>query len=104
MSFLIKKKINILHIILSSILILIPFFFNKSKIFTKNEMIFIILLCLSLYIIMHSIFFFKLTYKKNKILNLIFFIFSILIFIILITGSVWIMYHLHDNLINYEIK
>lgn len=85
--------------ILSIILTIIPFWAVKYH-NTINKVILLILIisCAIIQIYIHLILFIHLNNTSNKIWNLISLIFTMFIVFILILGSIWIMTHLHHNL------
>lgn len=94
-----NKKKHFIGFILSFILTIFPYYIlinNKIKIEQKK---YIILFCFILQILTQLIcFLWSKLFLKNK-WNLLSFLFTILIITILISCSLWIMYHLNKNMI-----
>lgn len=86
--------------VLSMILTIIPFYLviTDHKIFKKSTLFLIVISCAIIQIYIHLIFFLHINDASNKIWNLISLIFTTFITLILILGSIWIMTHLHHNL------
>lgn len=86
--------------ILSVILTIIPFCAVKyCNFINKSIPLLIITICAFIQIYIHLVLFIHLNNTSNKIWNLISLIFTMFIIFILILGSIWIMTHLHHNLI-----
>lgn len=93
-----KKKIHFIGFIVSLILTVIPFFVLKNEI-NINIKKYAILICLILQISTQIICFLSAhLFNKDK-WNLLSFLFSILIIIILVSFSLWIMYNLNKNMV-----
>ncbi|URJ32920.1 cytochrome o ubiquinol oxidase subunit IV [Candidatus Blochmannia vicinus] len=84
--------------VLSMILTIIPFFMVTYNIINKKILMNIIISCAVIQIFVHLIFFLHLGNTSHKVWNLISLMFTVFIVFILIFGSIWIMTHLHHNL------
>ncbi|XRX42850.1 MAG: cytochrome o ubiquinol oxidase subunit IV [Buchnera aphidicola (Eriosoma harunire)] len=87
---------NYIGLLLSMILTLIPFFLVMLSCF-KNMIVVVIFFCL-LQIIVHFRYFFQFNINNYDIWFIIFMIFTLIVILIIICGSIWIMYNLHHNL------
>ncbi|URJ23564.1 cytochrome o ubiquinol oxidase subunit IV [Blochmannia endosymbiont of Camponotus sp. C-003] len=85
--------------VLSVVLTIIPFFVVASyDTMNKEILINIIVSCSVIQIFVHLIFFLHVGNMSNQAWSLISLIFTVFIVFILVLGSVWIMTHLHYNL------
>lgn len=97
----IKKK-YLIGFIFSFFLTIIPFYFIFQKNFFKPWLIIaILLLCAIIQIFTHLICFLHINNSSEQRWNLISLIFSTLIILILVNGTIWIMIHLNQNLMKY---
>lgn len=85
--------------ILSVILTIIPYTFVVKHILTGNTLIIAVVLCAALQLIVQLIYFLHLDFSPKQQWNLISFTFTFLILVILVIGSLWIMYHLNVNMV-----
>ncbi|AGC03522.1 cytochrome o ubiquinol oxidase protein CyoD [Candidatus Blochmanniella chromaiodes str. 640] len=92
------QKSYLIGFVLSLVLTIVPFFMVTYDTINKKILINIIVFCSIMQIIVHLIFFLHLGNVSNQAWNLISLIFTIFIVFILVLGSVWIMTHLHHNL------
>lgn len=86
--------------ILSIFLTIIPFYIIKCNFFEKNISLIMIIICAVVQIYVHLIYFLHLGRMTHTRWNLISLIFTIFIVFILVLGSIWIMTHLHHNLMS----
>lgn len=85
---------------LSMIFTTIPFYIMQYNIFEKNISLIIIVLCAIIQIYIHLTYFLHLGCNMlNQEWYIVSLIFTIFIVLILVLGSIWIMTHLHYNLI-----
>lgn len=94
------KKHNKIGFILSLILTCIPFYCIQYQFFEKKTLLFITIFCAVIQIYIHLIYFLHLGHMPDVKWNIISLIFTIFIIFILVFGSIWIMTHLHYNLMN----
>lgn len=92
------QKSYLIGFVLSVVLTIVPFVMVTHDAINKKILINIIVFCSIMQIIVHLIFFLHLGNVSNQAWNLISLIFTIFIVFILVLGSVWIMTHLHHNL------
>lgn len=83
---------------LSIIFTIIPFYVVEYNFFQKNVSLIIIILCAITQIYVHLTFFLHLGHALNQEWYIVSLIFTVFILLILILGSIWIMTHLHTNL------
>ncbi|MBS0032713.1 cytochrome o ubiquinol oxidase subunit IV [Candidatus Palibaumannia cicadellinicola] len=102
----IKNTINnhyqtyIIVFLFSIILTTIPFTIVFNHYFEKHTQIFILVICAIIQIILHLVFFLHLKISPEYQWNIVALAFTVLIIVILIIGSLWIMWHLNYNLMN----
>lgn len=99
-----KTNIHIKHycigFILSLIFTIIPFYIIQHNCFEQQTSYIIVIFCAITQIYIHLIYFLHLNQISNQMWNIISLIFTTFIVLILITGSIWIMTHLHHNLMS----
>lgn len=93
---------NWLGLLLSIFFTSIPFCMIYYNFFEKNTLLIITIFCAIIQIYIHLVFFLHLGHMLHAEWNIISLIFTIFILFILILGSIWIMTHLHHNLMTYE--
>ncbi|PJE79470.1 Cytochrome bo(3) ubiquinol oxidase subunit 4 [invertebrate metagenome] len=84
--------------ILSVILTAIPFAVVLGKLLASAGTIIVILLCAIVQIVVHLVFFLHMNGTAEQYWNRLSAVFVVLVVVILIIGSVWIMEHLHHNM------
>ncbi|URJ32647.1 cytochrome o ubiquinol oxidase subunit IV [Blochmannia endosymbiont of Camponotus sp.] len=93
------QKSYLIGFVLSVVLTIVPFVIvAHDAIHNKIILINIIVFCAIMQIFVHLICFLHLGNVSNQAWNLISLIFTVFIVFILVLGSVWIMTHLHHNL------
>lgn len=92
------KKSYLIGFILSLIFTILPFYITIYNIFNTNILLIMIIVCAVIQIYIHLIYFLKIDNIFNKQWNILSLIFTIFILFILVFGSIWIMKHLHHNL------
>lgn len=84
--------------ILSVILTAIPFWLVMGRVLdSKDAMIAIILALGAVQIVVHVIYFLHMDTRAEGGWTLMSFLFTATLILILLVGSIWIMYHLHEN-------
>lgn len=83
---------------LSMIFTVIPFWIIKYNTFTRKISLIIIIMSAIIQIYIHLIYFLHLNHELNQKWFIISLIFTVFILLILVLGSIWIMTHLHCNL------
>jgi cytochrome o ubiquinol oxidase operon protein cyoD len=84
--------------VLSVILTAIPFWLVMSRVFASSTVtIFVILALAMVQIYVHMVFFLHMTSKAEGGWTWMSLIFTLVLLVILLSGSLWIMYHLKTN-------
>ncbi|WP_343128499.1 cytochrome o ubiquinol oxidase subunit IV [Buchnera aphidicola (Kurisakia onigurumii)] len=94
-----KSNLYFLGLLYSLILTCLSFFITFYTIFSNKKTYIILILFLTIQFMVHILYFLHIKKIKNLKWNLIISIFSLLIIVIIIFGSIWIMYNLHSNLL-----
>lgn len=85
--------------ILSIILTAIPFWFVMGGVFDKSSTTAIMVLFLAaIQIVVHMIYFLHMNAKAEGGWNMLALIFTIVLVVITLSGSLWVMYHLNQNM------
>ncbi|AKM31337.1 cytochrome o ubiquinol oxidase subunit IV [Pandoraea faecigallinarum] len=85
--------------ILSVILTAIPFWFVMGGVFDKSSTTAIMILFLAaVQIVVHMIYFLHMNAKSEGGWNMLSLIFTIVLVVITLSGSLWVMYHLNQNM------
>ena len=91
-------KSYMIGFVLSVILTAIPFWLVMGKVFTNSTItIFIILALAMIQIYVHMVFFLHMTSKAEGGWTWMSLIFTLVLLVITLSGSLWIMYHLKAN-------
>jgi cytochrome o ubiquinol oxidase operon protein cyoD len=84
---------------LASILTLIPFWLVMSGAFAKSGPADALILFLAaIQIVVHMIYFLHMNAKSEGGWNMLALVFTIVLVVITLSGSIWIMFHLNDNM------
>ena len=85
--------------VLSVILTAIPFWLVMGKVFDKSSITAAILLGFAaVQIVVHMIYFLHMNTKSEGGWNMLALIFTIVLVVIVLSGSIWVMYHLNHNM------
>ncbi|NLS07389.1 cytochrome o ubiquinol oxidase subunit IV [Rhizobium sp. P32RR-XVIII] len=85
--------------VLSVILTAIPFWLVMGNVFdSKSTTVALIMIFGAIQIVVHMIYFLHLDTKSEGGWNMMAFIFTLLIVVIALSGSLWVMYHLNANM------
>lgn len=85
--------------VLSVILTAIPFWFVMGGVFEKSSTTAIMILFLAaIQIVVHMIYFLHMNGKSQGGWNLLSLMFTIVLVVITLSGSLWVMYHLNQNM------
>ncbi|MDP9901631.1 cytochrome o ubiquinol oxidase subunit IV [Variovorax ginsengisoli] len=85
--------------VLSVILTAIPFWLVMGKVFDKPAMTSIVVLAFAaVQIVVHMIYFLHMNTKSEGGWNMLALIFTIMLVVITLSGSLWVMYHLNHNM------
>ncbi|MCR3755700.1 MAG: cytochrome bo3 ubiquinol oxidase subunit 4 [Sodalis sp. Psp] len=96
-----SHKSYLIGFILSIILTVIPFAIVIHGSASESMLITVLVVCAVMQILVHLIYFLHLSTSSKQQWNLIAFVFTVLIIVILIVGSLWIMRHLNYNLMGH---
>ena len=90
---------------LAAILTFIPFFLVMSGAFAKSGPAdALILLLAGIQIVVHMIYFLHMSTKSEGGWNMLAFVFTVVLVVITLSGSIWIMYHLNDNMMPWTMQ
>lgn len=85
--------------ILSAILTAIPFWLVMEKVFAKSSTTGIVLLAFAaVQIVVHMVYFLHMNAKSENGWNMLAMIFTGMLVFIMLSGSLWVMYHLNHNM------
>lgn len=85
--------------ILAVILTIIPFWLVMAKVFEKPHVTAIVILAIAaVQIVVHMIYFLHMSSKLEGGWSLLALIFTLMLLVIMLTGSIWVMYHLNANM------
>lgn len=85
--------------ILSVILTAIPFWIVMGKVFDKSSTTAIVILAFAaVQIVVHMVYFLHMNAKSEGGWNLMALVFTLILVVITLTGSLWVMYHLNANM------
>lgn len=85
--------------VLAVILTVIPFWLVMGKVFDKPHITAIVILAIAaVQIVVHMIYFLHMTSKLEGGWSLLALIFTLMLLVIMLTGSIWVMYHLNANM------
>lgn len=85
--------------ILAVILTVIPFWLVMGNVFEKSDTTAIVILAIAaVQIVVHMIYFLHMNAKSEGGWNMLALIFTIMVVVITLSGSLWVMYHLNNNM------
>ena len=85
--------------ILSVILTAIPFWLVMNDVLTDKTLTALVITALAaVQIVVHMVFFLHMNAKAEGGWNMLALIFTVVIVVIVLTGSLWVMYHLNTNM------
>ena len=85
--------------VLAVILTIIPFWVVMAKVFEQSSSAAVVILGLAaVQIVVHMIYFLHMNTKSEGGWNMLALVFTIVLVLITLSGSIWIMYHLNDNM------
>jgi cytochrome o ubiquinol oxidase operon protein cyoD len=85
--------------VLSVVLTAVPFWLVMSKVFDKSSTTVVVILGFAaVQIVVHMIYFLHMNTKSEGGWTLLALIFTVMIVVIALTGSLWVMYHLNHNM------
>lgn len=92
----------IIGYVLSVLLTLGAYFATVNNLFSSNTLLFIVYALAVLQLLVQLILFLHLGSEKKPRINLISFLFMVMVVVIIVLGSVWIMKNLHYNMTSEE--
>ncbi|WP_395479883.1 cytochrome o ubiquinol oxidase subunit IV [Candidatus Curculioniphilus buchneri] len=96
-----SQRSYLIGFIFSIILTIIPFFLVIQQSTINHKILVVILVvCATIQILVHLTYFLHLDTSFQQNWDLMAFLFTVLIVLILVIGSLWIMWHLHINLMS----
>jgi len=85
--------------LLAVILTAIPFWLVMGKVFDKSSTAALVLLGLAaVQIVVHMVYFLHMNAKSEGGWNMLALIFTVMLVVIMLSGSIWVMYHLNHNM------
>jgi len=85
--------------VLSIILTAIPFWLVMAKVFDKpSTTAFVVLGFAAVQIVVHMVYFLHMNTKSEGGWTLLALIFTVMVVVIMLAGSLWVMYHLNHNM------
>lgn len=85
--------------VLSVILTAIPFWIVMNKVFASSGVtVLVILLFAAVQIVVHMVYFLHMDPKAEGGWNMLALVFTIVLVVITLSGSLWVMYHLKQNM------
>jgi len=85
--------------VLAVILTAIPFWLVMGKVFDKSSTAAFVLLGLAaVQIVVHMVYFLHMNTKSEGGWNMLALIFTVMLVVIMLAGSIWVMYHLNHNM------
>ena len=94
--------------VLSIILTAIPFWLVMAKVFDKpSTTAFVVLGFAAVQIVVHMVYFLHMNTKSEGGWTLLALIFTVMVVVIMLAGSLWVMYHLNHNMMpvsTHEMK
>ncbi|AHV91949.1 cytochrome o ubiquinol oxidase subunit IV [Bordetella holmesii] len=85
--------------ILASILTVIPFWIVMARVFESSRNTALVILALAaVQIVVHIVYFLHLDARSESGWNMLALIFTLVLVVITLSGSIWIMYHLDANM------
>jgi len=84
---------------LAVILTVIPFWLVMAKVFDKSSTTGMVLLAMgAVQIVVHMIYFLHMNTKSEHGWSMLALIFTVMVVVIMMSGSLWVMYHLNHNM------
>jgi len=91
-------KSYLIGFVLSVILTIIPFIMVAYEGISRSIILIAVVICALIQIFIHLVYFLHMNRSSAERWNLVAFIFTIIIVMIIIIGSLWIMYNLNTNM------
>lgn len=84
--------------ILSVILTAIPFWLVMAKVLPPNTTAYVLLAFAAVQVVVHMIYFLHLNSKAEHGWSMMATIFTVIVLVIMMAGSIWVMYHMNANM------
>lgn len=85
--------------VLSVILTVIPFWLVMGKVFANSTVtVFAVLGLAAVQVVVHMIYFLHMNTKSEGGWNILALVFTLLLVVIMLSGSIWVMYHMNHNM------
>lgn len=92
-------KVYLTGFVLAVILTVIPFWLVMGKVFNNTYLMALILLALgAVQIVVHMVYFLDMNTKAEGGWSILALIFTTILVVIMLSGSLWVMYHLNHNM------
>ncbi|WP_459618617.1 cytochrome o ubiquinol oxidase subunit IV [Bordetella sp. 2513F-2] len=89
----------LLGFVLAAILTAIPFFIVMGGVFSSSRVASLVLLALAaMQMVVHVVYFLHMDFRSEGGWNMLSILFTLVLVIITLSGSIWIMYHLDHNM------
>ncbi|KOF52364.1 hypothetical protein AD428_15975 [Achromobacter sp. DMS1] len=90
--------------VLAAILTAIPFWLVMNRVFDSSRVTALVILAFAVVqIVVHIVYFLHLDAKSESGWNMLALIFTLVLVVITLSGSIWIMYHLNSNMMPASI-
>lgn len=90
--------------VLAAILTAIPFWLVMGKVLESSRVTALVLMAFAVVqIVVHIVYFLHLDAKAESGWNMLAFIFTLVLVVITLSGSIWIMYHLDSNMMPMSV-
>ena len=92
-------KSYVIGFVLAVVLTAIPFWLVMGKVFDKSSVTGIVLLALAaVQVVVHMVYFLHMNTKSEGGWNMLALVFTVMLVVIMLSGSLWVMYHLNHNM------
>lgn len=92
-------KSYVIGFVLSVILTAIPFWLVMGKVFDNSTTAgFVLLAIAAVQVVVHMVYFLHMNAKSEGGWNMLAMLFTVLILVIVMAGSLWVMYHMNHNM------
>ncbi|MBV7486635.1 cytochrome o ubiquinol oxidase subunit IV [Bordetella sp. BOR01] len=89
----------LLGFVLAAILTAIPFFIVMANVFSSSRVTGLVILAIAIVqIVVHVIYFLHVDFQAEEGWNMLSIVFTLVLVVIALSGSIWIMYHLDHNM------
>ncbi|MCD0503566.1 cytochrome o ubiquinol oxidase subunit IV [Bordetella petrii] len=89
----------LLGFVLAAILTAIPFFIVMANVFSSSRVTGMVILAIAIVqIVVHVIYFLHVDFQAEEGWNMLSIVFTLVLVVIALSGSIWIMYHLDHNM------